>query len=686
MQDFLKTLFKTNKVELTEVQEKLSKVPLDKNLLVLSSTGSGKTEGSYYIANKWGGRHIYVLPQKTLATTICDRLDGYNEILNKKPYKLNHSSIQEDTTLQNDYTVTTIDQVLSGYLGLGVQSFRKGKNVVKSNMIFDEIQLFDPAITLNTTLLMLDALKNRKNRFIIMTATMPEYLINFLKNRYDMEVIITDRPSVANRKVKITYEKELDFKKINDYDKKQIIICNTIKELFEVYLQIKDKSRCIVLNSKLLLDDRFKAEKKTIKYFGKGSKENNKILISTQVIEAGMDISTSRMYSSISSIDSLIQRDGRVVRWGGEGEIICYLGAYQGVYDKDVVMETIKKIVFNQGINFSWDIQKKWINEILNPYYEKYVTDREINKHKNKLRNGNKKELIRDIKNVNIVVDYNPAVSSFNRQTVSVSLTDLEKLSKTNTLYRYKLNNIEEVQCDKVDIGSTIIIKGYDCYYDNTGFRLEPGSKCIEFPISNIVKSKRVFKDYKEEAWILHSFNVKQIMYEKLIADNFSDYTVNNALEISNIAGLHDLGKLDVLWQGKFWANAKTFLLAHFPYRKGNPRMFENRKHSVISAQVLKPYVDLIQFNMLLQHHGRIMTGNSDLHLKEYELDKRCKDYLTMYGFNKLIKTSDRNRDINCKDDILTPIKSDEWVDFLYLTGTLMDCDIEAIERVQKIL
>lgn len=686
MKNFLRKLFNVTDVQLTEVQEKISNIPANKNVLILSSCGSGKTEASYYYSLKWGSRVIYALPQRTLATSIYERLKGYNDTLGyEENWTIQHSVLQEDRFLSNKYVVTTVDQVLAGYLGIGVQALIKGRNVVRSNFIFDEIQLFEPNKTLKTTIQMLDALYQRENQFIIMTATMPSYLIKFLSERYQMEVIVTKRPSVEDRKVTIRYQEKLDIAMVNDYQQKQIIICNTQREQIEIYKKIVDQSRCILLNSKLLASDRERVESELAVYFGKNSEENDKILISTQVVEAGMDISASRMYSSISSIDSLIQRDGRVCRWGGEGEIICFLGYYEGIYDEEVVLKTKELLEQNQGISFTWDIQKQWINEVLDPYYTKYVNMREIKKQRPRLKNGNRDELIRGIENVNVIVDYNPSVESARKESVSIHISNMKKIAKWNAVYRFEKNDITVVRESDINVGDTLIIKGTNCSYDKCGFRIEEGQTCLEFPESSKKRESKVYTDYKEESWLLHSTTVRNIMNKKLEQERFSSYVQTNKDKIAEIAGLHDIGKLDSIWQGPLWANATTMPLAHFPFRKGNSLIFKDRNHAVISAHLLKPYTDRIQMNMVLQHHKRYISDGTCVHLKEYELDPRYKRCLKEYGFLNPLKEKDKNRDLTYDNDVMHPADVD-WVEFLYLVGTLMESDIEAIQVVQASL
>ena len=62
MRKFLQKIFKRENINLTEVQEKIDKCNLNKNQLILSSCGSGKTEASFYIGSIWNKRLLYVYP------------------------------------------------------------------------------------------------------------------------------------------------------------------------------------------------------------------------------------------------------------------------------------------------------------------------------------------------------------------------------------------------------------------------------------------------------------------------------------------------------------------------------------------------------------------------------------------------------------------------------------------------
>lgn len=668
-----------------EIQRKakqLLKKHHNKNLLVIAGCGSGKTEvGNYALLNWNGKRSIFVEPMRTLATSIQKRLNNYNELLNiEYNWKIQHSGIEEDKYLENKYCVTTIDQVLAGWLGIGRQSFIRGKNVIQSNFIFDEVQLFQPDKALLTTINFLDSIYLQGNRFLIMTATMPKYLIDFLVKRYNMELIESEEETIKERKIYVNYKKELDFNKINSIKERQIIICNTQAQQKYVYENINDKDMCIILNSKLLITDRNKIESDELlyKYFQKDSQENDKILIATSIIEAGVDISANYLYSYGCPIDNFIQRCGRCARWGGIGYIeIIKNDDY--IYNREIVKNTLKFFIENPNIEFTWDVQKEVVTDILNPFYATAINEKSIRKNKNDLVDGSRNKLIRDIQNVNIIVDANINEESFKKESISIHIDVLEKLDKTNDLYVLEKRKIQKAKYSEKLIGETIVIEGNDCVYDELGFRYEEGVKCKPFRYYNSLDDKynRNFIEYKKETWVNHSIAVKTLVKQKILKDKFSNYVMDNCDKISLICGLHDLGKLDQLWQSDKWANAKALPLAHFPFTKGSPTLFKGRNHKFIGGILLKDFVDKTLFNVIIQHHGRVISPQHDIEINEFELHKNYKLSLYELGFNNDVLTKGKDIVISYKD-IISP-KNKEWNDFLYIVGTLMEADIEAI-------
>ncbi|MGL5693137.1 MAG: CRISPR-associated helicase Cas3', partial [Peptostreptococcaceae bacterium] len=136
-------------------------------------------------------------------------------------------------------------------------------------------------------------------------------------------------------------------------NKKVLIIVNTVKSAIEKYEQIKtiieENNLDIDLNllhSMYIQEDRSKLEK-AIKDFANSDK--NGIWITTQLVEASLDIDFDELHTEISTLDSLFQRFGRCNRAGKKSidnpNIFIYTEEAQGIgtiYDEEIVKKGIE--------------------------------------------------------------------------------------------------------------------------------------------------------------------------------------------------------------------------------------------------------------------------------------------------------------------------------------------------------
>lgn len=344
-----------------EYQEKVAELLLEgKNVILSIPTGAGKTWASiipflYAMENNnsdFPKKMIYSLPLRTIANSIHADV---SEVLNKKENFRNLASIhtgeyKNDEHFESDIVFSTIDQTLSNFLCFPLALSKRQANInagalVGSYLVFDEFHLLEPKLSMATTLGMLKTLKNLC-RFCIMTATLSEAYINQLKNAIDAEIVhINNFPEDANKIASLKVPENKKEKKsisvseqtinaediIKKHQKKTIIICNRVEKAQQLYSDLVnknltriDKSNIICLHSRFFDNDRKAKENKLKQLFGKNS-DGNAILISTQVIEAGMDISCDTMHIEISPVNSLLQRAGRCGRWEGQyGNIYVY--------------------------------------------------------------------------------------------------------------------------------------------------------------------------------------------------------------------------------------------------------------------------------------------------------------------------------------------------------------------------
>ena len=340
------TKFKQKKYELKDCQ-KFMKDNKDKNIIVIASTGIGKTEGALL----WAGdsKTFYTLPIKVSINAIYERIK-IQEYYDKEKITILHSDavselMKEDADfgdamekydkskkLSYPFTVCTIDQLFYFvFKSLGTEIFPA--TLKYSKIIIDEIQSYTPEITA-FILYGLKVINDLGGQFCIMTATLPP----IIKELMERENIKFETPKTFIKEdengnsIKRHFIKFIEFKeeeKDFNYDeilekaknKKVLIICNTVRRSQDVYRKLKEKNKqnteINLLHSRFIFRDR-KIKEKIIQDFAstKEEKRNNDagIWISTQIVEASLDIDFDILYTDMCSADSLLQRMGRCYR------------------------------------------------------------------------------------------------------------------------------------------------------------------------------------------------------------------------------------------------------------------------------------------------------------------------------------------------------------------------------------
>ncbi len=296
---------------------------------------------------------IYSLPLRALCNSITEDV---KEVTKNSAFKgmssIHTGEFSDDKYFESDIVFSTIDQTLSNFLCFPLPLSQRQANInagalIGSYLVFDEFHLLDGSRSMATTLGMLRML-GKLSRFCIMTATLSNNFMNKLKGALDNVEIVTldgfdeDIAKIGSLKVpkdKIS-KKEIEVAEsiINaetikeNHKDKTIVICNRVETAQRIYIDLKEWTeekgiKLICLHSRFFDRHRKKYEKRLKKLFGKvvKSQKTNSILISTQVIEAGMDISCEVMHTEIAPINALLQRAGRCARYQGEhGKIFVY--------------------------------------------------------------------------------------------------------------------------------------------------------------------------------------------------------------------------------------------------------------------------------------------------------------------------------------------------------------------------
>ena len=390
-----------------EVQEFMGKEEnKDKNIIVVASTGIGKTEGALL----WAGdsKTFYTLPIKVSINAIYKRIWDEN-YYDKNKFTFLHSdakSIMRKDEEIDDYqlkyietrhliyplTICTVDQLFYFvFKSLGTEKY--AATLKYSKIIIDEIQSYTPDI-ISFLIFGFKVVNDLGGKFCIMTATLPPIVKYFLEETIGKENIkIAEKPFykkdneeniIIRHKIKYE-EKDFEYNEILEKAKnnKVLIICNTVRRSQDVYIKLKEKNKqnteINLLHSRFIFRDRKLKEEKIQEFAStKEEKRNNDagIWISTQIVEASLDIDFDVLYTDMCSADSLLQRMGRCYRnriyEKDEPNIFIYdtkIGVGNGknsVYDLDIYDRSVKFIKEYDNNIFTEEQKLKYIDKVYN--------------------------------------------------------------------------------------------------------------------------------------------------------------------------------------------------------------------------------------------------------------------------------------------------------------------------------
>lgn len=610
----------------------------DKNIIIQAPTGSGKTWAAIgpfiYEWMKWkeGNQDtsdyprklIYSLPLRTLANSLYNEV---SEIITQKfpelgiAITLQTGENANDEFFEGDIIFTTIDQTLSNVLGIPLSVPKKLANinagaVLSAYLVFDEFHLLDPKIALKTTITLLELLC-KVTPFCLMTATLSnKFLLNTSK-KLNAEVVSINEIDYKNFAfVKNNTERKLIVKEdivtaeevLENHKKKSILICNTVDSCIEIYKNLQTLCKgidieLICIHSRFFQKDRKDKENQIKELFGKKS-DASTILISTQVIEVGLDISCDTMHTEISPINSFLQRIGRCARWGGKGEIFVYNVQEEkyAPYTKELSQATYKALTEYQSQNIDYFVAQTLIENVLNEYENKIFTEIQNSSEttwgriQDSWRTADSRfvrDLIRDIRSINIV--FLPAhfktESLYKFESISMSPYSLKKKvndildryegEQPNILMKLEESNIdffdesnadyleskvlEPIELEKLHMENIVAINSDVIKYSSDfGLDFKDGENIK----SEEKKGKEKFQyqikmdTYKQHIeWMLEKvdehFYVKYPL-NKIQAYKYQKFDLEEIIKF--IIVMHDFGKLNNLWQGivKDYQKAKS--------------------------------------------------------------------------------------------------------------------------------
>lgn len=323
---FLATKYRSGRNELQNYLLEHQK----ENNIVIASTGIGKTEAAlYWIGNSKG---FFTLPLRVSINSIYKRIESE---INFKEVALLHSETESEYVKNDQYsidyfektrqwsmplTISTLDQILD--FVFKEEGFEKKLATLSySKLVIDEIQMYSPKM-LACLLAALKEITDIGGKFTIMTATFAPFLSDLMEKKLNIPFNKQDKAfykkvngQVVVRHRLIVKNEQLNIEDIikNRIDKKILIIVNTVQKAQEIYDALKEREDVFLFHSRFTKMDR-KAKEAAIQEMGKLENKDSGIWITTQVVEASVDIDFDVLYTELSDLNGLFQRMGRVYR------------------------------------------------------------------------------------------------------------------------------------------------------------------------------------------------------------------------------------------------------------------------------------------------------------------------------------------------------------------------------------
>lgn len=368
-------------------------------------TGGGKTISSMAWAletaiHQGASRIIYVIPYTSIITQTAQI---FREVFGEENVLEHHSDTPLDDTDEERASkakliaenwdapiiVTTNVQFFESLFAHKPSRCRKIHNIARSVLVFDEVQMF-PEHLLHPMLRILDSLSfSLETQILLCSATLPvfdkpihnEYnpKKSFRALEQDVYPVIEYREKDFAPFLRVSYELESKMLTIDELANELALlesglcIVNSRSDAGKLYEALSQREVCaerLIHLSRMMCSAHIQdliAEIKARLHEGLST-----LVISTQLVEAGVDIDLPVVYRALAGFDSIIQAAGRCNREGklsGKGRVVSFelRDGSRAIGSMGIAQQVSRHLLRTKGTHI--DIQNP---EIIEQYYSQY--------------------------------------------------------------------------------------------------------------------------------------------------------------------------------------------------------------------------------------------------------------------------------------------------------------------------
>ncbi len=404
---------------------------------------------------------------------------------------------------ESEFILTTFYQLLNTLISSANKQLIKLNNLVDSIIILDEVQNIPTTYWLLVNNILLRIAVKFRIHFILTTATMPlifskkdqeitELVEDYQKYYHQLDRIDLDCSNL-DRKIEMDELIELILK-LEGSHSSQLIILNSVKaslELFEKLVNLNLDQEILYLSTNIIPQQRAEIIKKVKAY------PANKILVSTQLVEAGVDIDFDLVYRDLAPLDSIFQACGRCNRHNTKKEkskVIMFelvsekqKAYWSFIYDKPQIFAT-KDILLTKVI------PESLFEKISQEFYNKIYDYLDNSKSEKLLESINKLGydliddtndgfcLIKDIPTISFYIYYNDEARKLHQEFLQIIDAEFDDPFKkkvkikaiSRKMSKYIVNLPKKYAWNKEDNLFIVDEDNLQTYYDvRTGFKRE---------------------------------------------------------------------------------------------------------------------------------------------------------------------------------------------------------------------